>query len=251
MPSGKITVSVIEVLYFSDRAVTQKLKARVAAATKLTLVTALPPHRHTDDVASTSPFYELEQAWGDAIDQVLVVDEGKVEGMWRDPVTTVADELYADDSKAAYAAARGYFFVEHGQAVGFVKRSEAAEDDFEPLDALIESLLNTPKAARPTAPPRRNRGAAQTQGTGKRAAKPKPPPTPPSPPPSFDTDPYAVLGLSPNATLQEAKHAWKALLTQYHPDKVAHLAPEFRKLAEEKTRAIMEAWEVIQRRRPS
>ena len=35
----------IDVLYFADKAVKQKLFARVTSAKKLTLVTVLPPHR--------------------------------------------------------------------------------------------------------------------------------------------------------------------------------------------------------------
>ena len=64
--------------------------------------------------------------------------------------------------------------------------------------------------------------------------------------PAGVTDPWAVLGLVRGAPLDEARKAWKALVVQYHPDKVAHLAPEFRQLAEEKTRQIMTAWEQVQ-----
>ena len=47
--------------------------------------------------------------------------------------------------------------------------------------------------------------------------------------------------------MAEAKKAYRALLVQYHPDKVAHLANEFKALAETRTRAIVEAWEAVQR----
>ncbi|MFP2912182.1 J domain-containing protein, partial [Pyxidicoccus sp. 3LFB2] len=39
----------------------------------------------------------------------------------------------------------------------------------------------------------------------------------------------------------------RALIAQYHPDKVAHLAPEFHELAERRTREILDAWEAIER----
>ena len=36
-------------------------------------------------------------------------------------------------------------------------------------------------------------------------------------------------------------------VAQYHPDKVAHLAPEFQELAERKTRELLEAWEQLEK----
>ena len=52
-----------------------------------------------------------------------------------------------------------------------------------------------------------------------------------------------VLGLSPTATATEVKRAYRKLLSKYHPDKVVHLGPEFKGIAEEKTREILEAYE--------
>ena len=36
---------------------------------------------------------------------------------------------------------------------------------------------------------------------------------------------------------------------KYHPDKVSHLGEEFRKTAEEKFKAVNEAWDKIKRER--
>jgi len=49
--------------------------------------------------------------------------------MWRDPVTDLADALYPSDSRAAYAAAGGYFFVDGGIARAVVKRYGRPEED--------------------------------------------------------------------------------------------------------------------------
>lgn len=49
---------------------------------------------------------------------------------------------------------------------------------------------------------------------------------------------YAALELEPGAPLDAVKAAWKALLRDYHPDKVAHLPKGFAAYATERTKAI-------------
>lgn len=61
------------------------------------------------------------------------------------------------------------------------------------------------------------------------------------------TDPWTVLGIARGTPRDEARKAFRALIAQYHPDKVAHLAPEFHALAERKTREILDAWEAVER----
>jgi hypothetical protein len=65
-------------------------------------------------------------------------------------------------------------------------------------------------------------------------------------PPAFD--PYAVLGVPPDATLDQIKTAYRALIVQYHPDKVAQLGPELRQLAAEKSRQINDAYRMLERK---
>jgi hypothetical protein len=68
---------------------------------------------------------------------------------------------------------------------------------------------------------------------------------PPSQPPVKDA--WTVLGITRDTPLDEARRAFRALITQYHPDKVAHLAPEFHALAERRTREILDAWEAVEK----
>jgi hypothetical protein len=227
---------VIDVLYFADKAVKQKLFARAGAAPKLTLVTVLPPHRAISDPESLEPFATLERDFGSVVDQVLVVDEGKVEGMWRDPVVDLADSIYATDAKAAYAAARGYFFVHEGKPKLTVKKTNDPAADLEELEKAVERLTMR------RAPPR-PRAHAREPEPARQASEPREPTTLEDAAP---LDAYAVLGIQPGASLDQARQAWKALIVQYHPDKVAHLGPEFRELAEKKTRELMQAWEQVQ-----
>jgi DnaJ like chaperone protein len=62
---------------------------------------------------------------------------------------------------------------------------------------------------------------------------------------------YAILGLKREATAEEIKRAYRRLLSQYHPDKLAakDLSPELMRKATEKTREIKAAYERIKERR--
>jgi DnaJ like chaperone protein len=58
---------------------------------------------------------------------------------------------------------------------------------------------------------------------------------------------WEVLGLSPDAGVEQVKAAYRQMSLQNHPDRVANLGPEFVKVAEEKFKAIQEAYEEIRR----
>ena len=60
---------------------------------------------------------------------------------------------------------------------------------------------------------------------------------------------YRALGLSPEATDDEIDRAYRRLMSQYHPDKVAGAAPELREQAEKKAREINAAYDRIMTRR--
>jgi len=59
-------------------------------------------------------------------------------------------------------------------------------------------------------------------------------------------DPYTLLGVSPQASSEEIKIAYKRAVARYHPDKVAHLGKEFQDLAHKKLLAIQQAYETLQ-----
>ncbi len=52
-----------------------------------------------------------------------------------------------------------------------------------------------------------------------------------------------VLGITQNASVQEIREAYRGLISQYHPDKVAQLGPELQKLAAEKSTLINAAYQ--------
>jgi DnaJ like chaperone protein len=62
--------------------------------------------------------------------------------------------------------------------------------------------------------------------------------------PNAVPDPHDVLGIPPNATLEEARAAWKAAVRNSHPDQMIArgVPPEAIKLAEKRLIAINDAW---------
>ena len=58
---------------------------------------------------------------------------------------------------------------------------------------------------------------------------------------------YAVLEISPSASDDEVKSAYRRMAMKNHPDKVATLGPEVQKAAAEKFRKIQEAYETIKK----
>lgn len=97
----------------------------------------------------------------------------------------------------------------------------------------------TPRAipARPAAPPPAPR-------------KPPRPPAAKKPTPSPIAAAYSVLGLTSAATQDEVRSAFRERAKEYHPDKVAHMAPEFREVGERKMKEINEAYDRIRKSWP-
>ncbi|MCB2205715.1 J domain-containing protein [bacterium] len=60
---------------------------------------------------------------------------------------------------------------------------------------------------------------------------------------------FGVLGLTPDATEAEIKKAYRNLMRQYHPDRVATLGPDLQAAASKKSMEINEAYHIIERRR--
>ncbi len=59
------------------------------------------------------------------------------------------------------------------------------------------------------------------------------------------SDPYEVLGVRRQASIDDIKSAYRKLAAKYHPDKVDHLGDEFRILAEQKFKEIQEAYQEL------
>ena len=60
---------------------------------------------------------------------------------------------------------------------------------------------------------------------------------------------YKILGINKTATDNDIKKAFRAMAIKYHPDKVGHLGDELRVLAEEKFKAVNDAYQNIKKER--
>ncbi len=56
---------------------------------------------------------------------------------------------------------------------------------------------------------------------------------------------YRILEIDPNASNDEVKKAYRKMAVKYHPDKVATLGEDVQKAAEEKFKAVNQAYEAI------
>ena len=57
--------------------------------------------------------------------------------------------------------------------------------------------------------------------------------------------PYRILEIDESASEDEVKKAFRKMATKYHPDKVSHLGKEMQDLAEEKFKAVNDAYQQI------
>jgi len=60
---------------------------------------------------------------------------------------------------------------------------------------------------------------------------------------------YDILEITPDATNDEVKRAYRRLAIEYHPDKVSHLGEDIRKSATEKFQNLSVAYEEIKKKR--
>jgi len=64
-------------------------------------------------------------------------------------------------------------------------------------------------------------------------------------------DALKLLGLARDASPQDVRKAYTRVIQQYHPDKVQHLGVEFQRIAEQKTKELNEAYQLLKDYRPA
>jgi len=109
--------------------------------------------------------------------------------------------------------------------------------DIDMLRLITDSLMTT---HRQESPPRSD----QSTGTGARsgASERKESNSRTGVQRESPTSPYAILGIAVSASAEEIRIAYRKMANLYHPDKVAHLAPEFREMADRKMKEINTAY---------
>jgi DnaJ like chaperone protein len=61
------------------------------------------------------------------------------------------------------------------------------------------------------------------------------------------TTAYTILEISPSASDEEVKKAYRKMATKFHPDKVSHLGEEYQNAAKEKFQKVQDAYERIKK----
>ncbi|CAN5327626.1 DnaJ domain-containing protein [soil metagenome] len=69
------------------------------------------------------------------------------------------------------------------------------------------------------------------------------------PPPPAASNPYGILGVNESASDDDVEAAYRRLMSEFHPDRVAAAGPEIRELAERRTREANAAYDQIKRQR--
>lgn len=60
---------------------------------------------------------------------------------------------------------------------------------------------------------------------------------------------YKILDVSPDASDEEIKKAYRRMALKYHPDRVSHLGDDIQKAAKEKFQELQSAWETVKNER--
>ena len=112
--------------------------------------------------------------------------------------------------------------AEHAMLVRIAQRLGLTEADVSQLEALLRAAMGGPST--PGGVPEKDRLA----------------------------DAYAALGITADATPAEVKRAYRKLISQNHPDKLAArgLPESMRPVAEERSRELNSAYDMIKRARP-
>jgi hypothetical protein len=171
-------------------------------------------------------------AYGAGLSFAIVASQAPGQAAWADELnagTRHAIAWYPLDARLFYANAVAAGFAFAAASLLYLLRRARLRRDYE-LEFCAFKDLASSDPRRPEEPPPADRAASdppqQTEANENNAN---------------DTW-FAVLGLSPAATVEDVRQAYKTLIKQNHPDRVHGMAPVFRALAEIETKRINAAY---------
>ena len=171
-------------------------------------------------------------AYGVALVLAVVASQAPGQTAWADELNAGARHAlvwYPLDARLFYANAVAAGFAIAAAALFYLLRRARLRRDYE-LEICAFKDLAYSDPCRPAEPPPEDQAAFDpSQWTEANENDPN------------DTW-VAVLGLSPTATIEDVRGAYKTLIKQYHPDRVHGMAPVFRALAEAETKRINAAY---------
>jgi hypothetical protein len=171
-------------------------------------------------------------AYGAGLSFAIVASQAPGQAAWADELnagTRHALAWYPLDARLFYANAVAAGFAFAAASLLYLLRRARLRRDYE-LEFCAFKDLASSDPRRPEEPQPADRTASdppqQTEANENNA---------------IDTW-FAVLGLSPAATVEDVRQAYKTLIKQNHPDRVHGMAPVFRALAEIETKRINAAY---------
>jgi hypothetical protein len=171
-------------------------------------------------------------AYGVALALAIAASQAPGQAAWADELNAGARHAvvwYPLDARLFYANAVASGFAVATAAVFYLLRRARLRRDHELEICAFEDLAYS-DPLRPAEPPPEDQAAfdpSQSAEANENNAN--------------DTW-FAVLGLSPVATIEDVRQAYKTLIKQNHPDRVHGMAPVFRALAEAETKKINAAY---------
>jgi hypothetical protein len=171
-------------------------------------------------------------AYGAALALAIAASQAPGQAAWADELNAGARQAlvwYPLDARLFYANAVAAGFAIAAAALFYLLRRARLRRDYELEICAFRDLANS-DPCRPAEPSPEDQAAFDpSQWTEANENDPN------------DTW-FAVLGLSPMATIEDVRGAYKTLIKQYHPDRVHGMAPVFRALAEAETKRINAAY---------
>ena len=171
-------------------------------------------------------------AYGAALALAIAASQAPGQAAWADELNAGARQAvvwYPLDARLFYANAVASGFAVATAAVFYLLRRARLRRGYELEICAFEDLAYS-DPLRPAEPPPEDQAAfdpSQSTEANENNAN--------------DTW-FAVLGLSPVATIEDVRQAYKTLIKQNHPDRVHGMAPVFRALAEAETKKINAAY---------
>jgi len=169
-------------------------------------------------------------AYGAALALAVTASQAPGQAAWADELNVRHTLVwYPLDARLFYANAVAAGFAVAAAALFYLLRRARLRRDYEFEMCAFRDLANSDPSRQAELPPEDQATFDPSQWTEANENDPN------------DTW-FAVLGLSPAATIEDVRNAYKTLIKQNHPDRVHGMAPIFRALAEAETKRINAAY---------
>jgi hypothetical protein len=171
-------------------------------------------------------------AYGAALALAVAAPQAPGQAAWADELNAGARHAlawYPLDARLFYANAVAAGFAIAAAALFYLLRRARLRRDYElEICAFRDLAYSDPR--RPVEPPPADQAASDASQRTEANEN------------NANETWFVVLGLSPAATIEDVKNAYKTLIKQNHPDRVHEMAPIFRALAEAETKKINAAY---------